>query len=209
MVTIDTVHTRQLIAKWHERACIDYSDLYVREYIAYNAWFRKVTQSNEDHEAIRRLLKRFVIWDDYIHGRTLLSLGPVIEEIVTITHRTPIPSSTALWDGIVKDVFDWQGLIYFWYSTRCQLFHGLTIPGSVPHNRYIQLSYESLRIFMNEITRRMRYCFTDADFDQLTEVKSLILSDNGVLNELKGVEARLYQKFIHSTDVWSVDMVRA
>lgn len=43
MVDVEKVLTRQLIVQWYERARIDYSDLYVKEYIAYNAWFRKVT----------------------------------------------------------------------------------------------------------------------------------------------------------------------
>jgi len=209
MVNGEKVATRQLITTWFERARIDYSDLYVKEYIAYNAWFRKVTDCTEDHEAIKQVVKRFVIWDDYLHGRTMIALGPVLEQIATVTHKSPVVAMSGRWDGIVKDALDWRGLIYFWYQVRCDLFHGLTVPGRAVHDLKIKLAYESLNIFMTEIVKRMRYCFTDADFARLTEVRTLLESESGVVSELRRIEARLYQKFIHSPDIWNVDMERA
>jgi hypothetical protein len=209
MVNEDKVLTRQLMKKWFERAQIDYSDLFMNIYIAYNVWFRKVTGCNEDHEAIKRVTGRFVIWDDYLHGRTLLDLLPVVEEISTFTWRKPARPTVHAWDGIVKDSFDWKSLIYFWYQTRCDLFHGVTLPGQVTHDKQIQLAYESLNIFMTEIMRRMRYCFSNSDFRQLTEVRTLLASENGAAESLKVIEARLHQKFIHSPDLWNVDMERA
>jgi hypothetical protein len=202
------VLTRQLITKWFERARIDYSDLYVKEYIAYNAWFRKVTYCDADHEAIKQVVKRFIIWDDYLHGRTLTSLGPIVEQIARLTHKSPVRSANTLWDGTVKDAFDWRGLIYFWYQTRCDLFHGLTMHGQTYHDTKIKLAYESLSVFMGEIVKRMRYCFTDSDFARLTEVRTLLQSENGATAELKEIEAKLHQKFIHSPDIWNVDMER-
>jgi hypothetical protein len=209
MVNEDKVLTRQLMKKWFDRAQIDFSDLFMKTYIAYNVWFRKVTGCSEDHEAIKRVMQRFVIWDDYLHGRTLLDLMPVVEKISTFTWQRPIQPMNHAWDGIVKDRFDWKGLIYFWYQTRCDLFHGLTLPGRMAHDTQIRLAYESLNIFMNEIMRRMRYCFSDTDFKQLTEVRALLESENGAVESLKAIEARLHQKFIHSPDLWNVDMERA
>jgi len=209
MVDIEKVLTRQLITTWFERAKIDYSDLYVKEYIAYNAWFRKVTNCNEDYEAIRLLMKRFVIWDDYLQGRTLVTLGPIVEQIAVYTCRHPVRSPYGNWGGRVKDAFDWKGLIYFWYRTRCDLFHGDMLPGRTHHDQCIKLAYESLHIFMAEIVRRMRYCFTDTDFARLSEVRKLLLSENGAVSELRAIEAGLYRKFIHSADIWNVDMERA
>lgn len=209
MVNVEQVMTRQLITKWFERAQIDYSDLFVKEYIAYNAWFRKVTHRTEDHEAIKEVSRRFVIWDDYLNGRTLTSLGSVVEQVADLTLRRPVRPMGTAWNGIVKDRYDWRGLIYFWYQTRCDLFHGLTTPGHQQHDQQIKLAYESLNIFMSEIMRRMRYCFTDTDFARLTEVRRLLHSDNGTVPELKEIEAHLQQKFIHSPDLWNVDMERA
>jgi hypothetical protein len=208
MVDIEKVMTRQLITKWYERAQIDYSDLYVKAYIAYNAWFRKVTNCNVDHEAIKEVSRRFVIWDDYIHQRTLVTLGSVVEQIAVVTAKCPVRSMGAAWDGRVKDRYDWRSLIYFWYQTRCDLFHGLTEPGHKYHDLQIQLAYESLNLFMSEIIRRMRFCFTDTDFTQLSEVRRLLSSDNGAISELKELETSLHQKFIHSPDLWNVDMER-
>ena len=208
MVDTEKVLTRQLITKWYERARIDYSDLYVKQYIAYNAWFRRVTRCNSDHEAIQQVTKRFIIWDDYIHGRTLTELGPILEKIVQVTASPYDDSLNRMSDVIVKDVYDWRGLIAFWYQTRCDLFHGVTMPGYVRHDIVVKLAYESLSIFMGEIIRRMRYCFTDADFERLAEVKALLKSQNGADTELQEIEARLYRKFIHSPDIWNVDMER-
>ena len=207
-MNLDKVVTRQLITKWFERAQIDYSELFVKQYIAYNAWFRKVTGYDEDHEAIKEVSQRFVIWDDYLHGRVMVSLAPIVDEIADITFRRPVRPMGNAWNGVVKDRYDWRGIIYFWYQTRCDLFHGLTVPGNVQHDLQIRLAYESLNIFMTEIVKRMRYCFTDDDFTHLTEVRRLIISDIGSSRELKVIEARLHQKFIHSPDLWNVDMER-
>ena len=208
MVNQDKVVTRQLIKKWHEKAQIDYSDLYVKEYIAYNAWFRKVTDCATDYEAIRRVTKRFVIWDDYIHGRTLVDLGQVADMIAEFTHRYPIRLAAHSWNGVVADSFDWKNLIFFWYQTRCDLFHGLTMPGKIKHDIQIELAYKSLNIFMTEIIRRMRHCFSDEDYVKLTEVQALLKSPNGSTDTLQKTESGLYQKFIHSPDLWNVDMQR-
>jgi len=208
VVDREVVVTRQLINRWFERARIDYSDLYVKLYIAYNAWFRQVTHCDADHDAIKQVSKRFVIWDDYIQGRTLLALGPLVNQIAILTNKNSVRPMGTAWNGIVRDAFDWRGLIYFWYQTRCDLFHGMTMPGYVSHDAQIKLAYESLSVFMTEITKRMRYCFTDADFERLTEVRELLLSENSVESELKEIEAGLYRKFIHSPDIWNVDMER-
>ena len=195
MVNEDKVLTRQLIRKWFDRAQIDYSDLFMKSYIAYNVWFRKVTGCHEDHEAIKRVIHRFVIWDDYLHGRMLVELGLIVDQIALIS-------------DLVADRSDWKGLIGFWYQTRCDLFHGLTMPGRTLHDRRIQLAYESLNIFMIEIMRRMRHCFSDADYARLTEVQALLDSESGPTKTLQTIEARLHQKFIHSSDLWNVDMER-
>jgi hypothetical protein len=208
-VNPEKVLTRQLITKWYERAQIDYSDLYVRQYIAYNAWYRKVTNCDVDHEAIKEVCQRFIIWDDYLHGRTLTALGPIVEKIALLTHIHPVSPMGPAWNGVVKDSLDWHGLIYFWYQTRCDLFHGLTLPGYRQHDVQVRLAYESLCIFMGEIIKRMRYCFTDTDFARLTEVRLLLQSENGPATELKEIEASLHQKFIHAPDIWNVDMERA
>ena len=208
MVNLEKIATKQLICTWYERARIDYSDLYVKQYIAYNAWFRKVTHCDEDYAAIQLVMKRFVIWDDYIHGRTLTPLEPIVERIALLTRRRPLANPGNGWDGIVKNPVDWRGLIYFWYRTRCDLFHGQMMPGQQFYDEQIKLAYESLSVFMAEILHRMRYCFSDADVTRLHEVRALIDSTAGPLAELRVIEDRLCQKFIGSTDIWNVDMER-
>ncbi|MDB5161577.1 MAG: hypothetical protein JWM52_85 [Candidatus Saccharibacteria bacterium] len=133
-----TDYMSELVYVWHERSKIDYADLYLRLYISYNAWFRKATQASVDKEAIAVLKKRFIIWDDYLHGRILNGLE---ETMLALKER-----------GFIQTSDDWPGLISFWYQIRCDLFHGLL----QPHDDSVRFAYESLSIFMDEIVKRMK-----------------------------------------------------
>lgn len=193
--------TRDIIMKWTERAQIDYSDLYTRLYIAYNAWFRRVTHSNFDREAINRLQKRFVIWDEYEKGRTLQNLTSYFQHIVRVTTKNPLVSSSRKWDGVVSD---WRDLIYFWYHVRCDLFHGQSELSA----DMVELAYQSLNCFMLEVTTRMKTTFSDIDHIRLLELDTL-LESSGLHNEsMRQTRTELHQKFINSSDLWGVDMVR-
>jgi hypothetical protein len=198
--------TRELVLTWYNRAQIDYSDLYMRLYIAYNAWFRRVTRTEFDREAVRRLKKRFVIWDDYINGKTLVRLGLIVDEIVKNTHKRPLASNR--WDGIVHDVADWQGLIDYWYQVRCDLFHGSTVPTKDFHEERVKLAYSSLNLFMDEITMRIEQCFTAEDYARLQEVEALMKVHDGQDVRFQDIQQILHQKFINSPDLWNVDMTR-
>jgi|GEM_PF-1009334 len=194
---------RDLVIQWFDRAQIDYNDLYVRLYISYNAWFRQVTHMTFDREAIARLKKRFVIWDDYINGRILQDLEPVVEQIVIATHTQPLAASVR-WNGIVEDSYDWRGLIHFWYQVRCDLFHGSNGPDQTIAAERVRLAYESLRLYMQEITTRMKSCFTEEDYDHLLEIQRTTIDSPN-----HEIRTNLYQKFINSPDIWNVDMIRA
>ncbi len=194
---------RELVIQWYDRAQIDYNDLYVRLYISYNAWFRQVTRTSFDREAISRLKKRFVIWDDYINGLILQDLEPIAEQVVILTHQQPLDAGTR-WNGVVENSYDWRGLIHFWYQVRCDLFHGSNGPAQDISMQRVRLAYESLRLYMQEITMRMKGCFTEEDYDRLLEVQRATVG-------MPDSETRtnLYQKFINSPDIWNVDMIRA
>ena len=201
--------TKELIMRWIERAQVDYSDLYARLYIAYNAWFRKVTRTSFDREAISRLTKRFIIWDDYLQGRVLQTLKPLHKEIAEFTQaHTHKVVSLHRWSGIVKDESDWQGLIRYWYRVRCDLFHGSSDDQEVSKQR-VRLAYASLNIFMLEITKRMDDCFTSADLRRLNELNVLLAVPSGSTIEQQTTRQMLHQKYIRSHDIWSVDLVRA
>lgn len=193
---------RELIIQWYDRAQIDYNDLYVRLYISYNAWFRQVTHTSFDREAISRLKKRFVIWDDYINGQILQDLEPIAEQIVISTHQQPLGAGSR-WNGIVDNSYDWRGLIHFWYQVRCDLFHGSAGANQVLSAERVRLAYESLGLYMQEITDRMKGCFTEEDYDRLLELQRLSTDSSD-----DTTRQHLYQKFIHSPDIWNVDMIR-
>jgi hypothetical protein len=191
------------IYRWYKKAQIDYVEQYIRLYIAYNAWYRQVTGSYNDREAISMLKKRFVVWDDYCNGRTLVSLNIYVDRLARLTNERPLPNNS-LWDGTIKDVHDWKGLIEFWYQVRCFLVHGSDVP-----QKYVWLAYETLDIFMAEIVRRMQLCFTDKDYQRLEELSVLVSADSSKSERFRQLQRKLQAKYIDSPDIWQVDMQRA
>ena len=115
------------IYSWYKKAQVDYTELYVRLYISYNAWYRQVTATTNDREAISRLKKRFVIWDDYCSGNTLQRLRVYAERLSKLTYEQPLAGS-AVWNGVIQTSQDWRSLIEFWYQVRCYLVHGSDVP---------------------------------------------------------------------------------
>ncbi len=191
------------IYKWYRKAQVDYTELYIRMYIAYNAWYRQVTGSTNDREALSILKKRFVIWDDYCNGRTMTHLKMYAERVAKLTHEKPL-GSHAYWNGAVTDATDWRSLIEYWYQIRCLLVHGSEVSP-----RYVWLAYETLEIFMGEIVSRMQACFTDKDLERLEELSTLVRSDSNKDGRFKRLQQKLQAKYIDSPDIWQVDMQRA
>jgi len=177
--------TKEFVMRWVERAQVDYYDLYIRLYIAYNAWYRRVTGMKTDREAMIKLKKRFVIWDDYCHGRALHELTPIAARIL-------------------DDPYDWRGLITYWYAVRCDVIHGVSSIQYEQYKKRIVLAYLSLNTFMLEVTGRMARSFTDADHNRLRELDALVAIDE----TFRKARDDLYQKYIESPDLWNVDMER-
>lgn len=192
---------QKLIATWFDRAQLDYCDLYMRLFVAYNAWFRYVTSQTTDRAAINALKKRFVIWDDYQRGRCLEALRAKMEPIVTTT------SHDHSLGVVVHHAEDWQNLIEFWYQVRCHLFHGSHLFSERQQMVWARLAYESLNIFMAEVVERMRQSFTHEDYRRLQEVQALLKGNGPEKERLMKTHESLQSKFVHSPDVWNVDMV--
>jgi hypothetical protein len=190
------------IYRWYKKAQIDYIEHYIRLYIAYNAWYRQVTGSANDREAISILKKRFIIWDDYCKGRTMTNLKIYLERLSVLTTETPF-SQTSIWNGIVNGSEDWRGLIEFWYQVRCRLVHGSDVSP-----RLVWLAYETLELFMGEIVERMQACFTDKDFQRLEELSTLVHSEKDTNSRFRRLQRKLQAKYIESPDIWQVDMQR-
>ncbi len=190
------------IYRWYKKAQIDYTEHYIKLYIAYNAWYRQVTGSTNDREAISTLKKRFIIWDDYCKGRTMPNLKIYLERLSTLTSETPF-SQSPLWKGVIQGVEDWRGLIEFWYQVRCRLVHGSDVSP-----RLVWLAYETLELFMGEIVERMQSCFTDKDFQRLEELSTLVHSEKDTNSRFRRLQQKLQAKYIESPDIWQVDMQR-
>lgn len=188
----------ELIIKWYESSRIDYRDLYMRLYVAYNAWFRQVTGTQTDRDGIQELKKRFVIWYDYQQGVTLSDMKPIVDQLI---NELECNSSLKL---NISDANDYKNLIECWYQVRCHLFHGSNV---LLNDELIRLAYESLSLFMGEIVRRMRLSFTPDDLERLEEVSTIINYDPKVGEHLRPLQQSLQQKYVNSPDMWNVDMV--
>lgn len=141
----------QYIEQWYVRAQVDYAQQYILLYSAYNAWYREVTGEVGDRNALNKLKKRVIIWDEYARGVAMPELRLIMRGIVDVTHREPLKvARTARWSGEVQNADDWRGLIEYWYRVRCLVVHG-----DVVGERYVYLAYESLCIFLGEVITRM------------------------------------------------------
>lgn len=201
------IHTSPLEAKpifaWYKKAQVDYVEQYINMYIAYNAWYREVTGTVNDRQALDTLKKRFVIWDDYAQGKTMRSLNVYMERLSELTQREPFSSKTLYWSGSIETPKDWRSLIEFWYQVRCRLVHGSEVKP-----RYVWLAYETLDVFMGEIVDRMQKCFTADDLRAMNELNTLAVTDASRTERFRQLQNKLYQKYVASPDIWQVDMQR-
>ncbi|MFZ1301114.1 MAG: hypothetical protein WAQ27_00845 [Candidatus Microsaccharimonas sp.] len=192
----------QHIYRWYKKAQVDYTELYIQMYISYNAWYRQVTGTTNDRQAISQLKKRFIIWDDYCKGKTLLNLKIYAERLSKLTVEKPLGRNT-IWDGKVNSADDWRSLIEFWYQVRCLIVHGSEVSP-----RYVWLAYETLDLFMSEIVDRMQACFTDKDLQRLEELSALVRTETSKDSRFRRLQQKLQAKYIDSPDIWQVDMQR-
>lgn len=201
------MHASPLEAKpvftWYKKAQVDYIPHYIHLYIAYNAWYREVTGTTNDRQALNSLKKRSVIWDDYRSGKTMRTLTIYMERLYELTQREPFSSKTLYWSGSIESVTDWRSLIEFWYQVRCKLVHGSPVAP-----RYVWLAYETLDIFMGEIVERMQACFTSDDLLKMKELNALASADGPRSERFRQLQDKLYQKYVASPNIWQVDMKR-
>jgi len=193
------------IREWYARATIDYTDLYVKLYVAYNAWYREVTGVSNDRHAMSQLKKRFIIWDDYCHGRTMGALKEYMSRLADLTQQEPLQTPTLYWNGEVLDAKDWRSLIEYWYAVRCLVVHGAEVKPS-----YIWLAYETLFIFMTEIVTRIQTKLLEYDPSRLKIISAKLLEETSSSRSprFQRLQQDLYRKYIAYPDIWQVDMQR-
>ena len=189
---------------WYKKSQIDYAERFIWLYVAYSSWYQRAIGTNNDREALNELKKRFVIWDDYINGRSLTAMRPDMERLAEYTQREPFPATHVYWSGSLDSNDDWRSLIEFWYQVRCLIVHGTQVKA-----RYVWYAYETLDVFMTEIISRMEQCFTEKDMQRLQEVNVLAEVAGNRSDRFKVLQNKLQQKYISSPDIWQVDMQRA
>ena len=103
------------IYRWYKRAQIDYTEYYIRLYIAYNTWYREVTASTNDRQALAMLKKRVIIWEDYRNDRAMRALKVYMERLVDLTQKEPL-AKTLHWSGVIHDSYDWRSRLTVSYK---------------------------------------------------------------------------------------------
>ena len=192
------------VLRWYKKAQVDYATHYVHMYIAYNTWYREVTATDNNRQAINALKKRFIIWDEYEEGKVMQSLRPYLEKLVDLTQKEPLRTSLLGWSGEINSVNDWHSLIEFWYQVRCILVHGGKLP-----SRYVWLAYETLDIFMAEIMDRVSVLLAQYDPSELQRLSKKVQQNKGRVERFSHLQNKLYQKYVASPDIWNVDMRRS
>ena len=191
------------ITAWYKKSHIDYAQKYIARYISYNAWYRQVTGTSNDRQAIALLKKRFVIWDDYRNHKTMRPLFRYMEQLAELTQREPLMTHVQYWSGTVEDAHDWQSLIEYWYQVRCLVVHGACIKPM-----HLRLAYETLGVFMDEIINRMNACLGATNYQQMDDPQKPLEQTGISGNRFSKLQLKLYQRYIASPNVWDVDMQR-
>lgn len=209
--------TKDIILKWYHRSQLDYWDQYINLFIAYNAWYKKVTGKTKDRDAIDALKKRTGIWQQYVEGETMQELSPSL-----ITNERPLINLTRdvnpHWDGVVKDQNDWHSLIEYWYRVRSNLFHGSKSPEDGRESKLVELAYKSLNVFMTEVVKRMESSFSSEDLDRIYDISLMMRprkSKEGDFERTlytqrqKGLQEereKIFDKFRNARNLWEVDL---
>lgn len=212
---------KDTIFRWFHRAQLDYFDQYINLFIAYNAWFKKVTDENTDRAAITALKSRSGIWEQYLTGITMQSLRPHFQDIVRLTNERPLVNLTRNedphWNGVVN-ADDWQSLIEYWYRVRCNLFHGSKSPEDERDDRVVELAYKSLNVFMTEIVFRMQNNFSKEDLSRLFEIDLIKIPASSSSDDpgdkvhekywerAQAEKKILEEKFRDAQNLWEVDL---
>lgn len=191
------------IIKWYKKAQVDYTDYFIKMYVAYNAWYREIALTTNDREALAVVKKRYIIWDDYARGKTMRGLSIYMERLYDLTQREPFMSKTVYWTGSLESSTDWRSLIEFWYQVRCRLVHGIDVK-----SRYVWLAYETLNIFMDEILVRMNSCLKKHELESLKKQETPIKGTSSENERFQRLQNKLYRKYVFSADIWQVDMQR-
>ncbi len=134
---------------WYARAQVDYINQYMALYASFNAWYREVTGTHNDRQALNSIRRGNEVWSEYCNGASLHELAHYMTLLVECTQREPISYATPHWKGEVAHVHDWPSVVEYWYRVRCLVMHGAEIQAT-----YVYLAYETLNIFMGEIIKR-------------------------------------------------------
>ena len=191
------------VYRWFRKANIDYASHYMWLYISYSAWYQRAVGTTNDRAALGSLKKRTIMWEEFLEGKVMQDLRPYLEKLAEYTQREPVAVTSTYWDGTLQSWQDWRSLIEFWYHVRCLIVHG-----SVVKHGYVWIAYETLYIFMTEITDRMEKCFTVEDEKRLNEVSALKAAENPKSARFTKLQEKLYAKYVTSPDIWQVDSNR-
>ncbi len=136
---------------WYQDAQINPHHQYLLLYVSYSAWYSATLGVSSDREAIHRLKRRAIIWEEFLSGYCMQGLSEVLVRTYEHTQATPL-FARRHWNGRLRSSTDWMSLIEYWYAVRCSVVHGIDVP-----RQSVWLAYDSLVIFMSEIFHRLTH----------------------------------------------------
>ncbi len=145
------MRTREILCRWYEKAQIDYAQLYMALYAAFNTWYRVRTRTENDRQAINSLREDESVWSCYRLDAGINKMNSLMPLLVELTQREPISYASPHWKGVVSHNQDWPSLLEYWYRVRCLVMHGAEIKPV-----YIYLAYETLNVFMGEMVKSIQ-----------------------------------------------------
>ncbi len=150
------INATTMIQLFHQ-SDIRYAHYFLILFSSFNSWYRQRTGQKSDALALRQLQNDVSIWHALFDGNGDQSILPVLRKLYVLTqHRSVEGAAVSQWAGRLCDPYDWQGVVWFWYTMRCRLVHGEVYAVSALHEVYVRYAYESLHIFMSEVVRQLQ-----------------------------------------------------
>lgn len=160
-----------VVVDFFNKSKIDYFTAYLHLYISYNAWCSKISGLSNSAELLHYMKTSLIIWRDYYDDLLAQDLKPAFLETVKYCCVNSISGPV--------DESDYGGLIEFWYSVRCKLFHG-DFHSSQSFSRSVYLAYSTLFIFMREVIVVELSIFTDEDRTRIKELEAILSVDSSL-----------------------------
>lgn len=149
---METREIKQII-DYYYRGAIDYRSTYLMLFASFNSWITVISGHVTTAHALAYFENRASLWAEFLY-HDVTHMRSIMMKLYILTSLRPLPAGQSKrWSGYLRDDADWQSMGWLWYQVRCSIVHG---DESYRHiDTILGYVYESLRLFMNEVIRRL------------------------------------------------------